>query len=62
MANERDYSATSDLRDYSEVPEDFVGDTQLDNRTTVTPWGEFHQTHWEPFIFSLPLSVNVLQW
>ena len=41
MANERDYSATSDLRDYSEVPEDFVGDTQLDNRTTVTPWGEF---------------------
>ena len=41
MASERDYAASSDLRNFSEVPADFVGDTQLDNRSTVTPWGEF---------------------
>jgi outer membrane receptor protein involved in Fe transport len=41
MASERDYSASSDNRYYSEVPEAFQGDTQLDNRTTSTPWGEF---------------------
>ncbi|MDO6693194.1 TonB-dependent receptor [Aliiglaciecola sp. 3_MG-2023] len=41
MASERDYAASSDLREFNEVPSEFIGDTQLDNRSTVTPWGEF---------------------
>jgi len=41
MASERDYSANEDLRNFPGVPEDFIGDTQLDNRSTGTPWGEF---------------------
>lgn len=41
MASERDYAASSDNRYYSAVPDAFLGDTQLDNRTTSTPWGEF---------------------
>ncbi|WP_299074043.1 TonB-dependent receptor [uncultured Paraglaciecola sp.] len=41
MASERSYSASHDLRDYPTLPEDFIGDTQLDNRTTATPWGDF---------------------
>lgn len=41
MASERAYSASEDLREFSQVPTDFIGDTQLDNRSTGTPWGEF---------------------
>lgn len=41
MANERAYAADEDLRQYSAVPTDFIGDSQLDNRSTGTPWGEF---------------------
>ncbi|NDV89610.1 TonB-dependent receptor [Alteromonas sp. 345S023] len=41
MASERDYAASSDLRNFDELGSDFIGDTQLDNRTTTTPWGEF---------------------
>jgi len=41
MANERDYSASHDLREYPGLPEAFVGDTQLDNRSSATPWGDF---------------------
>jgi len=41
MASERPYSASHDLREYSSLPEEFIGDTQLDNRSTSTPWGEF---------------------
>ena len=41
MASERDYAKSSDLRYFESVPEEFIGDTQLDNRTTSTPWGEF---------------------
>ncbi|MCJ8274772.1 MAG: TonB-dependent receptor [Psychrosphaera sp.] len=41
MANERAYSANEDLRQYPGIPEEFVDDTQLDNRSTGTPWGEF---------------------
>ena len=41
MASERDYSASHDLREYPTLPEEFIGDTQLDNRTTATPWGDF---------------------
>jgi len=41
MASERPYSASHDLREYPTLPEAFIGDTQLDNRTTSTPWGEF---------------------
>ena len=41
MANERDYAANEDLREFPGLPEEFVGDTQLDNRSTGTPWGEF---------------------
>jgi len=53
MASERDYAASSDLRNFSDVPSDFIGDTQLDNRSTVTPWGEFSSSslgtfHLEP--------------
>jgi iron complex outermembrane recepter protein len=41
MATERPYSASHDLREYPGLPEAFIGDTQLDNRSTSTPWGEF---------------------
>ncbi len=42
MATERPYSASHDLREYPSLPEAFIGDTQLDNRSTSTPWGEFN--------------------
>ncbi|MCJ8320858.1 MAG: TonB-dependent receptor [Colwellia sp.] len=42
MATERPYSASHDRREYPGLPEEFVGDTQLDNRSTDTPWGEFN--------------------
>jgi iron complex outermembrane receptor protein len=41
MATERAYSASHDLREFPGLPEEFIGDTQLDNRTTATPWGDF---------------------
>ncbi len=41
MASERPYSASHDLRNFPGLPEAFVGDTQLDNRSTSTPWGDF---------------------
>lgn len=41
MASERPYSVSDDRRQYPGLPEGFVGDTQLDNRSTATPWGEF---------------------
>lgn len=41
MASERDYSASHDLREYPGLPEEFIGDTQLDNQSTATPWGDF---------------------
>ena len=42
MATERPYAASHDRREYPGLPEDFIGDTQLDNRSTDTPWGEFN--------------------
>ena len=41
MASERAYSASHDLRNYPGLPPEFIGDTQLDNRSTATPWGDF---------------------
>ncbi len=41
MATERPYSASHDRREYPGLPEEFIGDTQLDNRSSDTPWGEF---------------------
>ncbi|MCF6195013.1 MAG: aldehyde dehydrogenase family protein, partial [Kangiellaceae bacterium] len=41
MASERAYSRSHDLREFPGLPAAFIGDTQLDNRTTSTPWGEF---------------------
>ena len=41
MAKDRAYSASHDLRNYPTLPEEFIGDTQLDNRSTATPWGDF---------------------
>jgi len=41
MASEHPYSASHDLREYPSLPEAFIGDTQLDNRSTATPWGDF---------------------
>lgn len=41
LASERPYSLSDDRRNYPGLNEDFVGDTQLDNRTTSTPWGDF---------------------
>ncbi len=67
MASERPYSASHDRRNYPGLPEDFVGDTQLDNRSTDTPWGEFSTDtlgtfHLQPDTFSgcvdSPLSVS----
>ncbi|MCP4272042.1 MAG: TonB-dependent receptor plug domain-containing protein, partial [Gammaproteobacteria bacterium] len=40
-ATDRPYAASHDRRNYPGLPEDFVGDTQLDNRSSDTPWGEF---------------------
>lgn len=40
-ASERDYSKSQDRREYPGLPEEFVGDTQLDNRSSSTPWGSF---------------------
>lgn len=67
MATERPYSASHDRRNYPGLPEEFVGDTQLDNRSTDTPWGEFSTStlgtfHLQPDIFSgcvdSPLTVE----
>jgi len=41
MASERAYSRSHDLREFPGLPEAFIGDTQLDNRSTATPWGDF---------------------
>jgi len=41
MATERPYSASHDRREYPGLPEEFVGKTSLDNRSSDTPWGEF---------------------
>ncbi len=49
MASERPYSASHDLREYPGLPEAFIGDTQLDNRTTSTPWGEFSSAGYGTF-------------
>jgi outer membrane receptor protein involved in Fe transport len=42
MATERPYAASHDRREYPGLPEAFIGDTQLDNRSSDTPWGEFN--------------------
>ncbi len=41
MASERPYSMSDDRRNYPGLDSNFIGDTQLDNRTTSTPWGDF---------------------
>lgn len=41
MASERPYSRSDDRREYPSLPEEFTGDTQLDNRSTASPWGDF---------------------
>ncbi|RUO74483.1 TonB-dependent receptor [Pseudidiomarina sediminum] len=40
-ASERDYSASEDRRFHPDVPAEFQGDTQLDNRSLTSPWGIF---------------------
>ena len=40
-AADRNFSASSDQR--SRLPANWAGDTQFDNRSTVTPWGEFRR-------------------
>ncbi len=49
MASERDYSASQDRREYETLPEEYIGDTQLDNRSTATPWGEFSTSSLKTF-------------
>ena len=44
MTSEKDYAASSDLRKNPRFPEEFQDDTQLDNRNTSTPWGEFRSS------------------
>jgi len=41
-ATDRPYAASHDRRNYPGLPEDFATDTQLDNRSLDTPWGEFY--------------------
>ncbi|WP_372770731.1 TonB-dependent receptor domain-containing protein [Pseudoalteromonas sp.] len=48
-ASDRDYSASQDRREYSTLPEEYIGDTQLDNRSTSTPWGEFSTSSLKTF-------------
>lgn len=40
-ASERDYSASEDRRFHPDIPEEFQGDTQLDNRSLSSPWAIF---------------------
>lgn len=40
-ANERDYSASEDRRFHPDIPEEYQGDTQLDNRSLSSPWAIF---------------------
>src|SRR5215217_7216095 len=40
-AADRGYAANSDVRRY--LPANWAGDTQFDNRSTITPWGEFRR-------------------
>lgn len=48
-ATDRDYAASQDRREADGIPEDFLGDTQLDNRSTSTPWGEFSSSSLKTF-------------
>ncbi|WP_115718536.1 TonB-dependent receptor domain-containing protein [Gallaecimonas mangrovi] len=41
MASEEPYSASSDLRDYPGLSDEYADSTLLDNRSTSTPWGVF---------------------
>ena len=49
MATERPYSASHDRRNYPGLPEEFIGDSQLDNRSSDTPWGEFSSSSYGTF-------------
>jgi iron complex outermembrane receptor protein len=49
MATERPYAASHDRRNYPGLPADFVGDSQLDNRSSDTPWGEFSSSSYGTF-------------
>lgn len=40
-ANERSYSASEDRRFNDRIPDEFIGDTQLDNRSLSSPWAIF---------------------
>lgn len=40
-ASDRDYSASEDRRFHPDIPEQFQGDTQLDNRSLSSPWAIF---------------------
>ncbi|WP_417434696.1 TonB-dependent receptor domain-containing protein [Idiomarina abyssalis] len=40
-ANERSYSASEDRRLNDRIPDEFIGDTQLDNRSLSSPWAIF---------------------
>lgn len=40
-ASDRPYSASQDRRNAAGLPEEFIGDTQLDNRSLSSPWGIF---------------------
>lgn len=56
-AQDRDYSRSHDLRNDPSLPSEFIGDTQLDNRSSITPWGEFTgadlgRFHLQPDTFS----------
>ena len=41
MASERDYSASLDRRFHPDIPEEFQGNTSLDNRLLGSPWSIF---------------------
>jgi len=41
-ASEVEWAQSSDYRENSRTPQDFVGDTSLRNLSTFTPWGQFN--------------------
>jgi outer membrane cobalamin receptor len=46
MANELLNAQSQDRRQANDIPTDFIGDNQLDNRSFFTPWAEFkHPIH-----------------
>ena len=59
MASERPYSASHDLREYPGLPEEFIGDTQLDNRFYGNAMGGFSIRRFRSFPFTARYQLRL---